>query len=83
MNGPERKEVEVRRMMDGPHPVVPAGLGPLAAEQGVRLLRRRRALRRVWLVLLLVAVIAFTAWATVAEPWTAPPSDTTPPLEGW
>ncbi|MEU0375279.1 hypothetical protein ABZ070_35060 [Streptomyces sp. NPDC006283] len=83
MNGPERKEDEVRRMMDGPHPAVPAGLGRLAAEQGARLLRRRRALHRMLLVLLVAAVIAFTAWATVAEPWTVPPSDTTPPLEGW
>ncbi|MGW7287100.1 hypothetical protein ACWGH4_16585 [Streptomyces sp. NPDC054847] len=83
MNGPERKEDEVRRMMDAPHPVVPAGLGTRAAEQGSRLLRRHRAVRRVWIGLLIVLVIACAVWATVTEPWAVPPSDTTPPLEGW
>jgi hypothetical protein len=83
MNGPERKEDEVRRMMDVPHPVVPAGLGPRAAEQGARLLRRHRAVRRAWIGLLVVLVIACVVWATVTEPWTVPPSVTTPPLEGW
>ncbi|GGW70400.1 hypothetical protein [Streptomyces xantholiticus] len=83
MNGPERKEDEVRRLMDGPHPVVPADLGPRAAAIGARLLRRHRIARRAWLLLLVAAVIACTVWATVTEPWAVPPSNTTPPLEGW
>lgn len=83
MNGPERKEDEVRLMMDTAHPVVPADLGPRAAAQGARLLRRHRILRRTWLLLLVAAVIACVVWAAVTEPWTLPPSETTPPLEGW
>ncbi|MFF3288008.1 hypothetical protein [Streptomyces sp. NPDC003023] len=83
MNGPERKEDEVRRMMDTAHPVVPPGLGPRAAEQGARRLRRHRAARRAWILLLVAAVIACVVWATVTQPWVVPPSETTPPLEGW
>jgi hypothetical protein len=83
MSGSQRKEDEVRRMMDAVHPVVPADLGPRAAAIGARLLRRSRITRRAWLLLLVAAVIAFSVWAAVAEPWAVPPTDTTPPLEGW
>ncbi|MGW0773151.1 hypothetical protein ACWD01_05730 [Streptomyces sp. NPDC002835] len=81
MSGP--KEDEVRRMMDTVHPAVPADLGPRAVALGARLLRRSRIVRRVWLLLLVAAVIACSVWAAVAEPWAVPPTDTTPPLDGW
>ncbi|WP_328670098.1 hypothetical protein OG905_15675 [Streptomyces sp. NBC_00322] len=83
MSGRERKETEVRRMLETPHPQVPADLAARAAEHGTRLLRRHRALRRALWLLLVAAAIAFALWAMVAQPWAAAPSDTTPPLEGW
>ncbi len=83
MSGPDRKEDEVRHMLETAHPAVPADLAGRAAEQGARLLRRHRAVRRVMWLLLLAAAIVFTVWAMAAEPWVTPPTDTTPPLEGW
>ncbi|THA75076.1 hypothetical protein E6R60_18760 [Streptomyces sp. A0642] len=83
MSGMGRKEDEVRRMLEASRPQVPAGLAARAAERGARLLRRRRVLRRLWLLAAAGAVVAFTVWAVVAEPWQAPPATTTPPLEGW
>ncbi|AVZ74989.1 hypothetical protein SLUN_25190 [Streptomyces lunaelactis] len=83
MNRPDRKEDEVRRMLETRHPPVPADLAARATEHGSRLLRRHRALRRAAWTLLVVAAIAFAVWASMAEPWLTPPSETTPPLEGW
>ncbi|MEE4491006.1 hypothetical protein ACIBI8_01355 [Streptomyces sp. NPDC050529] len=83
MSGTGRKEDEVRRMLEGPRPQVPAELAARAEERGVRLLRRRRVLRRLWLLMVTAAVVAFTVWAVVAQPWQVPPAETTPPLEGW
>ncbi|MFD7718504.1 hypothetical protein [Streptomyces sp. NPDC059814] len=83
MSGSGRKEDEVRRILEGPHPQVPADLAERAAELGARLLRRRRALRLLGLLGLLVAVTAFTVWAVAVQPWQAPPAETTPPLGGW
>ncbi|MEU3303970.1 MULTISPECIES: hypothetical protein [unclassified Streptomyces] len=78
-----RKEEEVRRMLDAPHPLVPGDLHLRAAHRGARLRRRRRALHRVGCALLLAAAIAFAVWAAAAEPWVVPPSTTTPEIEGW
>ncbi|MFJ5549555.1 MULTISPECIES: hypothetical protein [unclassified Streptomyces] len=83
MSLPDRKELEVRRMLEGPHPVVPVGLAAQAAARGTRLLRRRRALRRLGWTLLLAAAVAFTVWASLTRPWVVPPSTVAPPLEGW
>ncbi|MEU4891186.1 hypothetical protein AB0B12_03650 [Streptomyces sp. NPDC044780] len=83
MSLPDRKENEVRRMLEGPHPALPPDLADRAAERGRRLLRRHRVLRTVGWLLLLAAAVAFGVWAAIVEPWTAPPTDTTPPLEGW
>jgi len=83
MSRPDRKEDQVRRMLETRHPMVPADLAARAEEHGARLLRRHRALRRLWWLLLVAAAIAFTVWAAVAEPWVLPPTETTPPLEGW
>ncbi|MFI0814751.1 hypothetical protein ACH4TX_06510 [Streptomyces sp. NPDC021098] len=83
MSFPDRKEDQVRRMLEGPHPVLPPDLAGRAAGRGRRLLRRRRAARTVGWAVLLAAVLAFAVWAAVVHPWAGPPTDTTPPLEGW
>jgi hypothetical protein len=78
----ERKEDEVRRMLDGSYPHVPGDLGVRAVTRGIRLLRRDRVVRRIWWALLAVAVVAFVVWASVTRPWEVPPAGTTPPLDG-
>ncbi|OKI47869.1 hypothetical protein A6A29_01980 [Streptomyces sp. TSRI0281] len=80
---PYRKVDEVRRLLAGPHPHVPSGLVPRAAEKGARLLRRHRAARRLGMCLLGVAVLVFAVWAGAEQPWIAPPAGTSPPLRGW
>ncbi|MFF9506327.1 hypothetical protein ACF1BU_02825 [Streptomyces sp. NPDC014724] len=76
------REDEVRRMLDGPHPQVPADLARRAAERGGRVLRRRRLARRLALLIAFAAVVAFTVWAVRVQPWQVPPAETTP-LDGW
>ncbi|MFB6878184.1 hypothetical protein [Streptomyces sp. NPDC056323] len=76
------REDEVRRMLDGPHPQVPADLARRASQRGGRMLRRRLFVRRLMLVLVCAAVVAFAAWAMAVHPWQVPPAETTP-LEGW
>ncbi|MFJ4902495.1 MULTISPECIES: hypothetical protein [unclassified Streptomyces] len=83
MSGTGRKEDEVRRMLEGPHPPVPADLAERAAELGGRVLRRRRALRLLGLLVLIAAVAVFAVWAVTVQPWQAPPAETTPPLGDW
>ncbi|MGW7313232.1 hypothetical protein [Streptomyces sp. NPDC054854] len=83
MSPPDRKEDQVRKLMEGPHPAVPAGLAAAAATHGRRLLRRRRALRRLGWSVLFAAAVAFTVWASLTRPWVIPPSGVSPPLEGW
>ncbi|MFC8533982.1 hypothetical protein ACFUJY_08490 [Streptomyces sp. NPDC057249] len=80
MSGTGRREDEVRRMLEGPHPQVPAELAASAAERGARLLRRRRTLRRLWVLVAAVAVCA--VWALTARPWEGPPAQA-PPVESW
>lgn len=70
-------------MLETVRPQVPADLAARAAERGARLLRRRRVLRRLWLLAAAGVVVAFMVWAVVAQPWQAPPAVTTPPLESW
>ncbi|MEV0494268.1 hypothetical protein [Streptomyces atratus] len=69
-------------MLEVPHPLVPADLAERAAEQGGRVLRRRRAVRALVLFVLCVAVVAFAVWVIVVQPWQVPPAATTPPLDG-
>ncbi|MFD6873639.1 MULTISPECIES: hypothetical protein [unclassified Streptomyces] len=83
MSPVDRKEDQVRKLMEGPHPAVPAGLAAAAATHGRRLLRRRRALRRLGWSVLFAAAVAFTVWASLTRPWVTPPSGVSPPLEGW
>ncbi|RSS49917.1 hypothetical protein EF912_23020 [Streptomyces sp. WAC07061] len=79
----DRKETQVRQLLEGPHPAVPAGLAAAARTHGRRLLRRRRALRRFGWALLWAAAVAFTVWAALTRPWVVPPSGVSPPLQGW
>ncbi|EXU68160.1 hypothetical protein Z951_10490 [Streptomyces sp. PRh5] len=84
MSFPDRKETEVRRMLEGPYPALPPDLADRAAERGRRMLHRHQVVRTIGWLLLLAAVVAFGVWAAIVEPWAAPPpTDTTPPLEGW
>jgi len=76
------REDEVRRMLEGPHPQVPADLARRAAERGGRLLRRRLLARRLLVTLAVAAVAVFTVWAVTAHPWRPPPATTTP-VNGW
>ncbi|MVO83461.1 hypothetical protein GPA10_01485 [Streptomyces sp. p1417] len=84
MSQQERREAAVRRLLDagGPAPV-PHDLHTDAVRRGAVLLRRRTVLRRLGWLLLLAAVLAFAVWAADAQPWTEPPSRTTPPLTRW
>ncbi|MEV8453865.1 hypothetical protein AB0467_17850 [Streptomyces sp. NPDC052095] len=76
------REEQVRLMLDGPHPQVPAELSRRAAERGGRLLRRRLFFRRLMTLVACVAVVAFAVWAARTHPWEVPPAETTP-LDGW
>ncbi|WP_369216051.1 hypothetical protein [Streptomyces flavofungini] len=79
----ERKEVAVRRLLEGAPPPVPPELYEEAVRRGGRRLRRHRAVRRLLWCALIVAVVAFAVWASVAQPWVEPPTETTPPLTRW
>ncbi|MDX2704348.1 hypothetical protein PV350_15940 [Streptomyces sp. PA03-6a] len=73
----DRKQEEVRRLLDGPHPPVPVDLAPRAAERGRRVLARRRVLHAVLWTLLVVAVVVALVLAVLWWP-AAEPLDTTP-----
>ncbi|MFE6163503.1 hypothetical protein ACFQ7F_31850 [Streptomyces sp. NPDC056486] len=80
----DRKENAVRHLLDnGTPPSVPAELYEEAVRRGGHKLRRRRALRRLLWLLLLTAAVTFVIWASIAQPWVEPPSETTPPLTSW
>ncbi|SFY52657.1 hypothetical protein [Streptomyces sp. F-1] len=82
MNRAER-EAAVRRVLTEPPLPVPPELHPEAVRRGERLLRRGRRVRRVLWVLACAAAVAFGVWAVYAHPWVEPPSQTTPPVDGW
>lgn len=79
---PDRKEEEVRRLLDTPHPHVPAELAEQAAERGRRILRRRRVVHRLLWLLLFAAVVTGLVLAVLEWPDPAP-LDTTPPVDTW
>ncbi|MCX4669538.1 hypothetical protein OG453_23120 [Streptomyces sp. NBC_01381] len=83
MSQHDRNEAAVRRLLEGAAPTVPAGLYEESVRRGTRQLRRRRAFRRLLWLLLLAATVAFVIWASLAQPWVDPPSETTPPLTRW
>ncbi|MGY1497962.1 hypothetical protein ACW4TU_15410 [Streptomyces sp. QTS52] len=77
------REVAARQRMEGTPPPVPPDLYVEVVRRGSRMLRRRRAARRLMWLLLLFAVVVFSVWAGMVHPWVEPPSETTPPLNGW
>ncbi|MBW5421347.1 hypothetical protein GKQ77_07175 [Streptomyces sp. BG9H] len=79
----ERKETAVRRLLESAQASVPPGLFDDAVRRGGRMLRRRVVLRRLMWVVLFACVVAFAVWASAAQPWAEPPSETTPPLTRW
>ncbi|MGA5561839.1 hypothetical protein ACPCUV_11790 [Streptomyces platensis] len=82
MSPADRKETEVRRMLAGPHPLVPTGLAARATARGRRLMTHRRRARHLARLLALL-VLAALVWAAAAQPWRPPPAHTTPRVEGW
>ncbi|WP_225859031.1 hypothetical protein [Streptomyces albicerus] len=83
MSRMSRKEADVRRILEEPQPPVPRDLYADAVRRGGRMLRRRTAARRLMWLVLFAAAVAFIVWASIAQPWVEPPSETTPPLTGW
>ena len=65
---PNRRDDEVRRLLDTPHPAVPIDLAYRAILRGRRMLRRRRILHTVALTLLAAAVLAGIVLAAVFWP---------------
>jgi hypothetical protein len=83
MSSMDRREDAVRRILEGTPPPVPPNLHADVMRRGSRILHRQRAARRLMWLLLFAAAVAFVVWASVAQPWVEPPSETTPPLTGW
>ncbi|MFR9676139.1 hypothetical protein [Streptomyces sp. TR06-5] len=81
MNLPDRREDEVRRMLDGAQATLPADLAARAGARGERLLRRRHRLRVVLWTVAIAAAVVFAAWAVTVQPWRAPA--TSPPIVTW
>jgi ferric-dicitrate binding protein FerR (iron transport regulator) len=77
------REAAVRQIMERAVPRVPPELHANVVRRGGRMLRRRTLARRLLWLLLFAAVVAFAVWATTAQPWVEPPSETTPPLTDW
>jgi ferric-dicitrate binding protein FerR (iron transport regulator) len=80
VNGPpNRRDDEVRRLLNTPHPAVPVDLAARAVQRGRRIVRRRRVEHTaLWLLLLAAAVtgivLAVLAWPD--GPSTDAPTDT-------
>ncbi|MFD6289176.1 hypothetical protein [Streptomyces sp. NPDC060205] len=83
MSPVNRREADVRRILEEPQPPVPPDLYTEAVRRGGRMLRRRTLARRLMWLVLLAATVALVVWLSVAQPWVEPPSQTTPPLTGW
>lgn len=83
MSGNDR-EAAVRRLLEqASSRSVPPEIHTEAVRRGSRMLRRRTVARRLLMLLVFAAAVAFTVWALTARPWVEPPSDTTPPLTSW
>lgn len=78
---PNRRDDEVRRLLDTPHPVVPLDLTARAAARGRRIVRRRRIVRLTLWVLLFAALVAGLVVAVLA--WPDHAATTTPPDGSW
>ncbi|MCS0634559.1 hypothetical protein NX801_02550 [Streptomyces sp. LP05-1] len=82
MNGRERREEEVRRLLAPPGLRLPPDVLPGAVARGTRLRHRTRALRRLLWLLLVAVAVAFAVWAAATEPWHRPPLDVSPVFTG-
>jgi hypothetical protein len=77
VNVHDRKEQQVRALLEGPHQVVPVDLAARAAERGRRILRTRRTVHTALWLLLLAALVTAVVLAVTA--WPDPtPLQTTP-----
>ena len=72
---PNRRDDEVRRLLDTPHPAVPVDLAARAVLRGRRIVRRRRIEYTVLWALLAAAAIAGIVLAVLS--W---PDHSTPPV---
>jgi hypothetical protein len=78
---PDRKQDEVRRVLDAPHPPVPPDLVVRARQRGRALLRRRRLARRAAVLAVFAALAVLVAVAIITWPWsTSLPAQTPPPI---
>ncbi len=78
---PDRKETEIRRMLDASHAPAPADLAERAMVRGRRLLHRRRVRNTVLWLLLIGAVVAAAVVAAVYLR-SPRPLGVTPPMRG-
>lgn len=78
MKVPDRKETEVRRLLEAPVQSLPPDLADRALALGTRHARRRHALHLAACATLLAVLLALGVWALAADPWSAPPPSTTP-----
>jgi cell division septal protein FtsQ len=65
---PNRRDDEVRQLLDTPHPAVPAELVARATARGRRTVRRRLLARRALWVLLALALVAGVVLAVLLWP---------------
>jgi hypothetical protein len=70
---PNRRDDEVRRLLDTPHPAVPVDLGARALLRGRRIVRRRRAVHAVLWMLLVAAAVTGIVLAVLLWPHTPAP----------
>lgn len=76
---PNRRDDEVRRLLDTPHPAVPVDLAARAALRGRRIVRRRRIEHAVLWALLVAAAV--TALVLAALTWPHDPSSPGGPVD--
>ncbi len=68
MSLPNRRDAEVRRLLDTRHPMVPLDLTARAMARGRRIVRRRRAVHAVLWTLLFAAAVTGIVLAVLAWP---------------
>jgi ferric-dicitrate binding protein FerR (iron transport regulator) len=66
---PNRRDDEVRRLLDTPHPAVPVDLATRAMLRGRRILRRRRIAGAALWTVLVAAIVAGIVVAALTRPW--------------
>ncbi|MFC7217284.1 hypothetical protein ACFQLX_03735 [Streptomyces polyrhachis] len=82
MSKVDRKETEVRRLLDTPHPPVPPSLAERCAHRGRRILRRRRLVRWGFWILAAAVLVGLAVWAGLTDAWVGSPDTTTPDFTG-